>query len=212
VADVDVVEENVLGHRPELNADTANLVKGPSGHEVLEEVGVRDLARRPLALVSGVVDHRRVPLALVGRVGLVRPLPLAAARSLVALGVANHRSNPLTILLVIPLLRLLRVGIRDLLGLVVEPALGLRRLLVGDLVGSVLVPVLGLLRLRILDLLLVDPVLRLLVLGIINLLLRVDSRREVFKERAGRLALTIKEDLISLVRALDYVRKRTAAE
>jgi hypothetical protein len=72
VADVDVVEEDVLGHRPELNTDTANLVKGLNGRLVLEEPGVGDLARGPDALVRRVVDERGVPFALVVRVGLGR--------------------------------------------------------------------------------------------------------------------------------------------
>ena len=51
---------------------TYNFVKALHGGEILEVVGVRDLARCPLALVLGVVDHRSIPLALVVRVSLVR--------------------------------------------------------------------------------------------------------------------------------------------
>ncbi len=144
--------------------NTHNLVEALDGGEVLEERRVGDLAGSPLALVCGVVDHGGVPLALVSGVGLVGALPLATAGSLVALGVANGRGDPLAVLLVIPLLRLLSVydviclstlrshcenvkltRVRNELRLVIEPALGLNGLLIGDLVRSLLVPVLGLL-------------------------------------------------------------------
>ena len=77
--------------------------------QVLEEVGVRDLARSPLANVGGVVDERGVPLALVVGVGLEGPLPLAASRCLLALGVADGGGDPVAVLLIVPFLRLLSV-------------------------------------------------------------------------------------------------------
>ena len=109
VANVDVVEEDVLRHGPELDTDTANGHEALDGGAVLEVVGVGDLAGSPLALVRGVVDHGCEPLALVVGVGLVGALPLAAAGSLVTLGVANGGRDPVTILLVIPLLGLLSI-------------------------------------------------------------------------------------------------------
>ena len=73
-----------------------------NGGKVLEEVGVGDLARSPLANVGGVVDHGGVPLALVLRVRLERPLPLAASGSLVALGVVHGGRDPVAVFLIIP--------------------------------------------------------------------------------------------------------------
>ena len=93
----------------EFFTNTYNGLEALDGGKVLEEVRVGDLARSPLADVGGVVDHRGVPLALVSGVGLVGPLPLAAAGSLLALGVANSGRNPVTVFLIIPLLGLLSV-------------------------------------------------------------------------------------------------------
>ena len=121
VADVNVAEEDILGHRPEFNTDTANLMKGLSGSFIFKEAGVGDLAGSPDTLVRWIVDERSVPLALVVRVGLDGtrtdiksanslkrttwdgvPLPRTASRSRFALGVLYGRWNPVTILLVIP--------------------------------------------------------------------------------------------------------------
>lgn len=127
VTDVDVVEEDVLSHCPELDTDTTDGNEALDGGQILEVDGVGNLAGSPLALVFGVVDERSEPLALVVRVGLVRSesnerqsrsqlvnrchlrLPRTASRGLVALGVANLGGNPVTILLVIPFLGLLSV-------------------------------------------------------------------------------------------------------
>ena len=80
----------------------------------------------------------------------------------------------------------------DDLRLVIEPALGLLSLLVEDLVGSILIPVIGLCEgnkytlyvkwrictnlggIRVRNALSIDPVLRLLVFGVVNLLGRVN--------------------------------------
>ena len=70
VTDVDVAEENIFGHRPELDTDTPNLMKGLSGSLVLKEARVGDLARSPDTLVRRVVNERSVPFALVIGVGL----------------------------------------------------------------------------------------------------------------------------------------------
>ena len=107
-------------------ANTYNGLEALDGVEVFEEVRVGDLARSPLALIFGVVDHWSIPLALVGRVSLEGatsrmsdgitltsrlhvPLPLATSGSLITLGVADSRGNPITVLFVIPFLRLLSI-------------------------------------------------------------------------------------------------------
>jgi hypothetical protein len=141
---------------------------------VLEVVGVLDLAGSPDALVGRVVNELRSPLALVGRVLLHRRLPFTAARGFLALGVGDCGCDPVTVLLVIPVLRLLSLGVGDSSGLILEPVLGLGSLLVNNLEWRVLIPVLGLLSLRIRNAGLVHPVFRLLVFGVINLLIRVD--------------------------------------
>ena len=91
---------------------TYNGLKAFDGVEVLEVVRVGNLARSPLADVGGVVDHRGVPLALVKGVGLEGTLPFTAARRLVTLGVADSGRNPVTVFLVVPLLRLLSICAR----------------------------------------------------------------------------------------------------
>ena len=140
VADVDVVKEDVFVHGPELEANTADGVE-VGGAVVLKEVGVGDLARGPDALVVGVVDERRGPLALVGRVALHGTHPLAAAGGGLALGVGDAGSEPLAVLLVVPLLGLLcvRVGHGERLGL--EPAVRHGGLVVGDYLESTIVDV-----------------------------------------------------------------------
>ena len=118
-----------------------NLLEALDGGAILEVTGVGDLSWGPLSLVVGVVDHRSVPLAHEQGVDLQRLLPLAAPRSINALGVGDSRSDPVTILLVIPLLRFLGVGVRDSQGFVIEPTLRLDGILINDLVRGVLVPV-----------------------------------------------------------------------
>lgn len=60
-------------------------------------------------LVRGIVNVGGGPLALVGRVGDLRPLPLAAAWALRALGVGDLGGLPLTILLLVPVFWLARI-------------------------------------------------------------------------------------------------------
>jgi hypothetical protein len=118
-----------------------DLLEALDGSVILEVTGVGDLSWGPFSLVLGVVDHWSVPLALEGRVGLQWPRPLATPRGISALGVGNSWSDPVTILLVVPLLGFLRVGIRDSLRFVIEPSFGLDGILVNDLVRSVFIPV-----------------------------------------------------------------------
>lgn len=106
VADVDVVEEDVLGHSPEFDTDAANLGERLDGSLVLEVGGVGDLAGSPFALVGRVVDERGGPLATPFGIDLERTFPFTATRGVTALGVRNGRRDPFTIFLVVPFLRL----------------------------------------------------------------------------------------------------------
>ena len=162
MTNIQVVEQNVLSHGPELNANTAldgiverrkeikrnetpyNLLEALDGGVILEVTGVGDLSWGPLSLVLGVVDHRSVPLALEQRIDLQWLLPLTTPGDISTLGVGNGWSDPVTVLLLVPFLRLLGVGVRDGQGFVVEPALRLGGFLVDDFVGSVFIPVFGL--------------------------------------------------------------------
>ena len=72
VADIDVAEEDIFGHRPELDTDTADPMKGLNGGLVLKEAGVGDLAGGPGTLVRRVINERSEPFALIVRVGLCR--------------------------------------------------------------------------------------------------------------------------------------------
>ena len=151
---------------------------------VLEVVGVLDLTRSPDALVSRVVDIRSGPLALVVRVLLHGLSPGATARNLSTLGVGNGGSDPVTILLIIPVLGLLGLGIRNGQGLVNKPVLRLGSLLINNLKGSLLIPVIGLLGIGVGDTGLINPVIGLGVLRIVDLLGRVNRGVEVLKEAA----------------------------
>ena len=88
--------------------------------------------------------------------------------------------------------------VRDELGLIIEPALRLLSLFIENLIGSILVPIVGLqhrenrlsarsinAHLRsvgVRDTLSIDPVLRLLVFRIVDLLGRSDGRVEVLEK------------------------------
>ena len=169
------------------------------GGLVLKVFGVLDLAGSPDALVGRVVDLGSGPLALVVGVLLHGLGPRAAARGVVALGVGNGGGEPVTILLVIPVLGLLSLGIGDGEGLIDEPVLGLGSLVVHDLVGRVLVPVLRLGGLGIGDTGLVDPGIGLGVLGVVDLLGGVDGGGEVLEEGAGLDLLAVLLDGIRVV-------------
>lgn len=199
VTNVDVVEQNVALHGPDLETNGTHGLKIGWGL-VLEVVGVGDLAGSPRALVGRVVNHGGRPLALVGGVLLHGASPLAAARDVGALGVGNGGRNPVAVFLVIPVLGLLGLGIGDAGGLILQPVLGLLSFLIGDLVRGVLIPVLGLGGLRVRDLHLIDPVGGLLVLGVINFLLRVDGGVEVLQKASLLDGFAVDQDLEGLVR------------
>ena len=163
VADVQVVKQDVLCHSPEFNTNTTlynvmsegrrlkneapyNPLEALDRGVILEVSGVGDLSGGPLSLVFGIVDHRGVPLALEGGVGLQGLLPFTAPSSVGTLGVRNGRSDPVTILLVIPFLGFLGVGVGDRQRFVIEPALGLDGILINDLIRSIFIPIGGLCR------------------------------------------------------------------
>lgn len=170
-----------------------------SGRLVLKVGRVLDDTRLPDTLVGRVVNVRCGPLALVGVVLLHGGFPLATARCFLALGVADHRSEPIAVLLIIPVLRLLSLRVRNLAGLVVKPVSGLLGLGVNDLERRILVPVLRLGSFRIRNAGSVDPVLGLLVVGVVDLLLGIDRRVEVLKESTVLGIGAVHEDLEALV-------------
>jgi hypothetical protein len=180
---------------------THNLVE-VGGVEILKVVRVRNLAGRPGALVRRVVDQRSRPLALVSGVRLHRADPGTATRTFSTLGVRDGGRDPVTVLLVIPLLRLLSVGIGDGEGFLGKPALGLASLFIRNLARSILIPVLGFGGSGISDLVLVDPVGRLLVLGIVDFLGWVDWRLEALEKVTLGIRLVVNEDLEGVVGAI----------
>jgi hypothetical protein len=216
---------------------THDLIKALCRGKVLKVVGVGDSPGCPLALVGWVVNQGSKPFALVKRVRLVRtakrvlglvivaakgtylPLPLAAARSLIALGIGNSRSDPVTIFIIIPLLRLLSVWIggvsrrqtqhtgkshtriRDSGGFIIKPTFRLLGLLIDDLIGLILIPVLGLLGIRVSDAFGVDPIRGLLVLGIIDFGRRVNRGCEILEKVTMIDAFTVNPDVVGIIRA-----------
>ena len=170
-----------------------------SGGLVLKVGGVGNLARRPGTLVGRVVNQRSGPLALVLGVSLHRRRPGATSRDLVALRVGDSGRDPVTILLIIPVLRLLGLRVRNAGGFILKPVIRNGGILVDDLEGSFLIPVLGLPGFGVRDLGLVNPRGGLLVLGVINLLGGVDRRVEVFEEVAFLDSLAVNQDLEGLI-------------
>lgn len=169
------------------------------GSLVLEVGRVGNLAGSPRTLVGRVVNQRSAPLALVGRVLLQRGRPGTTSRDFVALGIGDRGRDPVTILLVIPVFGLLSLGVRDAGRLVLQPVIGNGGILIDDLEGRLLIPVLGLLGFGVRDLGLIDPVSRLLVLGVVDLLGRVDRGVEVVNKGAVLDGLAVNEDLEGLV-------------
>lgn len=146
------------------------------------------------------------------------PLPFTASGSLVTLGVTNRGGDPVTVLLIIPLIRFLCVRVWSGLRLVIEPALRLLGLFVGNFIGSIFIPIFGLRRalvpirewsrtethlgsLGIGDSLLVNPVLGLRVLRIEDLLVRVDGGGEVFEKVSSVVALAVEKYVVGVIRA-----------
>ena len=170
------------------------------GRGLVLEVGrVGDLARLPDALVGRVVNHRSGPLALIFRVLLHRRGPFTTSGDFLALGVGNSGRDPVTILLVIPVLGLFSFGVRNADRFILEPVFGLGSVLINNLVGSILVPVVRLGGFRVRNLGVINPVGRLLVLGIVDLLLWVNRRAEVLKEGAILDRLAVNQDLEGLI-------------
>lgn len=166
---------------------------------VLKVGRVGDLARRPRTLIRRVVDQGSSPLALVVGVLLHGRLPFAAPGDFLTLRVRHRRRDPVAILLVIPVLGLFGFGVGNADGLILEPVIRLGGLLVHNLKRRILVPIIRLRRLGVGDLGLVNPVGGLLILGVIDLLLRVDWRAEVLMEGAVLDSIAINQDLEGLV-------------
>jgi len=200
VSNVDVIEQDVFGHGPKLNTDTANLVEAGNWGEILEEVGIGDLARSPDSLVGRVVDEGGAPLALIIGVTLHGPLPFATT-DFITLGVADDGCQPFTILFVVPFLGLLSFGVGNGVRFIIEPTFRFDGIFIEDLVRSVLIPILGLLGIGISDTALINPVIGLGVLGVIDFLLWVDRRAEVFEEAALSRRVAVDKNLIGVVGA-----------
>jgi len=139
--------------------------------------------------VGRVFDHGLFPRSTSSGVGTLR--------------VGDHGSNPVTILLIIPVLGLLSLWVRDHGWLILEPVGRLLSILVDNLIRLLLVPVLGLDRLGIGHLGGVDPVRRLGVGWVVNLCIRVDGRGEALQESSIARRNTVDHHLECLVRPDD---------
>mmetsp|Transcript_22784 Transcript_22784/g.68289 ORF Transcript_22784/g.68289 Transcript_22784/m.68289 type:complete len:326 (+) Transcript_22784:912-1889(+) len=135
---------------------------------VLESSARRELRLRRVGLVR---DHRVDPRALVIRVFDHRRFPLA-----LVLRIINHGRLPLAVFFFVPILGRLRLGVGDL-GRDVVVALGLGGLGVGDLLR-------------------VDPVLGLGLVGVLDLLVR---ERPAVDDVARGLGDLVEEDLVGAV-------------
>mmetsp|Transcript_68402 Transcript_68402/g.216393 ORF Transcript_68402/g.216393 Transcript_68402/m.216393 type:complete len:374 (+) Transcript_68402:71-1192(+) len=196
--DDQVVKQDTLGHSPDVDAHGIDL--GEDARRLVDKVvGVLDLARPPNALVRGVVYLHGVPLALVRRVANLWGFPLPAAN--LAHRVLDDGGLPLPVLVLVPVLGYLGRGVGDFGGLVLPPAGGHGCLGIGDHHGCVLVPVLRLGRRGVVHLGLVDPVGRLGVRRVVDLLWRVHRRLHGGQEAAGGLHLAVDRDFKGVVRA-----------
>ena len=92
-------------------------------------------------------------------------------------------------------------GIWDTQGFIIEPTFRLLSLLVEDLIGLILVPVIGLRGIRVRDAFGIHPIFGLLILRIINLSGWVDSGSEILEEVTAIDAITIDQDVISIIGA-----------
>ena len=171
-------------------------------------IGVGNLFWFPNALVGWVIDVRSGPLALVFRVALHWGFPFSTARCLLTLRVGYSRWNPVAILFVVPVFWLLSLWIWDHSGFILKPVIWFCGLFIHNLVWSVLIPVLGLRGFGVSDTSFVNPVFWFLVVGIVNLLLGIYRRREVFQKATFLVFLSINSDLIRLVRFDDERVKR----
>jgi len=104
------------------------------------------------------------------------------------LRVRHSWGDPVSILLIIPVLGLRSFWVRNGKGLVLQPVFWYGGFLIDNLEWRILIPVLGLLGLWVGDSDLFNPVFGLLVLGIINLLGWVERGLEVL-EKVGFLDL-----------------------
>ena len=134
---------------------------------IIDKVGVVNLGVDPLALVGRVVNLAGLPLALV-------------------LGVVNHRGLPLAVHVIVPVLGLLGLRVRDVLGLV--PIGRLLVLGVGNGLG-------------------INPVRRLALAGVVDLARQ--QERPVVVQRAGLDLVVVNAHLVRVV-GLDNQRVQVA--
>jgi hypothetical protein len=91
---------------------------------IFKELRVGDLTSLPRSLVCRVGNTRSDPFTLVGRIGNTGWFPFTAS-NFVALGVGNGNCLPLTVFFVVPVNRLLGLGIGNFRGFVIKPTFGL---------------------------------------------------------------------------------------
>jgi hypothetical protein len=110
-------------------------------------------------------------------------------------------------------------GIRDSQGFVIEPTFWLFGILIKDFIGLILIPVIRLLSIRIRDAFDIDPVLGLLILGVVNLFRRIDRRSEILEKVTAIDAFTVELDVISIIgaggisgRECEYVTERLTVQ
>jgi hypothetical protein len=207
VTNVDVVEQDIGLHRPDLEANGAHRLE-VGGGLVFEEIRVGDHAGSPRTFVGRVVDVGGCPFAFVGRVLLHGSLPGTAAGTFLALGVGNLRWDPIAILFIVPVLRLFGLRVGNGGGLVLEPVGWLLSVLVNDLIWCILVPVLGLGSLGVCNASFINPVFWLLVIRIADLSRRVESRVEVLEQAPVLGGFVVDEDFEGVVGANDQSVER----
>lgn len=92
-------------------------------------------------------------------------------------------------------------GVRDAQGLIIEPSFRLLGFIVENFIGCILIPVTRLRGISVRDAFGIHPIFGLLVLRIINLGGWVDRGTEILEEVTTTDAVTVNQDVISIIRA-----------
>jgi len=148
----------------------------------------------PDTLVGRVVNDSAVHLPLYSGFFFIGGSHLPQ-QNFVTFGIGNGGRNPVAIFFIIPIFGLLGFWVRNTCWFIIQPIVGFVASSSKISNGACLVPVVRLGRVGVGDTSLVNPVFRLGIFGVINLLLRVDRWREVFEERSSLGGSTVDENL-----------------
>ena len=179
---------------------------------ILEVVWVGNLSWGPNSLVRWVVNVFGCPFTFILRILLGWLLPFTAAGSFLTFGVWYAWWDPISVFLIIPIFRLLSLWVWDHRGLVLKPVVRLCGFLVDDFIWCILIPVFWFCGFRVRDSCFINPVLRLGILGIINLFFGVHCWSEVLEKATLFHFLSINVDDEGLIRIYNQSVQRAGLD